>query len=89
MRWRCRRPPNREAASGTVGHATHWSPPMQVGGDRSHSTCDDARALSIREAGSRATGHKATPEPSLAERQGPEPLDTRQRRSPLYQRGKV
>jgi hypothetical protein len=75
MRWWHWSPPDREAASGAIGHAVHQSPHLQGGGVRSHNTCGDAGALPIKEAGSGATGHKATPEPSLAERQGLEPLD--------------
>jgi hypothetical protein len=49
----------------------HQIPPLHGGGVRSYGTRGYAGALPIREAGSRATGHMAMLEPSLAGRQGP------------------
>jgi hypothetical protein len=43
----------------------------QGGGIQSHWTRGDAEAITIKEAGSGATGHVATPEPSLAKRKDP------------------
>jgi hypothetical protein len=75
---------------GVEGDAVAAPEPSRQGGRiRWHSTHGDARALPIREAGSRATGYEVTPEPSLAERQGPEPLDMWRRQSPSYQEDSI
>jgi hypothetical protein len=65
----------------------HRSPPKQGRGVRSRGACGNAGALPIREAGSGATGHVATPEPSQAGTRDTEPRGTWQRRSPPEQRG--
>jgi hypothetical protein len=43
-----------------------WSSPEQEGGIRSRGACGRTRALPSKEAGSKAVGHVAAPEPSLA-----------------------
>jgi hypothetical protein len=48
----------------------HRSPPLQGGGVWIHGTHDGAGTLPIREAGSGATIHVATPEPTSIGRQG-------------------
>jgi hypothetical protein len=67
----------------------YWSTPLQGSRLRRHNTRGDAGAVPIREVGSGTTGHEATSEPSLAERQSPEPLDTWRRRSFSYQGGGI
>jgi hypothetical protein len=56
---------------------------------QSHGIRDSTRALSSREAGSRAAGHVAVPEPFQTGRRDPELLDTWQRQSPLEQGGRI
>jgi hypothetical protein len=61
-------------------------------GSRPSESCGlhgNAGALPNREAGSRAVGYMAAPEPSQAWRRGPEPQNTWQRHSPLERRGGV
>jgi hypothetical protein len=65
------------------------SPSEQGGGVRCRGTRGSARALPSMEAGSGVMGHVAAPEPSRVGRQGPEPCDTWQHRSPPEQGGRV
>jgi hypothetical protein len=75
---------------GAEGDAVAAPEPSRQGGRiRWHSTHGDAKALPIREAGSRATRHEVTPEPSLAERQGLEPLNMWRCQSPSYQEDSI
>jgi hypothetical protein len=63
------------------------SPPEQGGRVWSCGTRGNAGALPSRDAGSRAAGHVAMPDPSRAGRRGPELRGTWQRRSPPDQGG--
>jgi hypothetical protein len=65
------------------------SPPYQGGRVRSHWTRGDVGVLPIGVAGSGATRHMATLEPSLSGRQGLEPLNTWRCWSPPSLEGKV
>jgi hypothetical protein len=58
---------------GAMGDVQCRSPPQSGAEVRSHRTSGSAEAHLSREAGSGVIGHVAAPEPTLAERRGPEP----------------